>query len=297
LLLHEGTHGFMQAVLGGGGPPWYLEGTAELLGTHRWQDGVLQLGYFPQSKDETPMWGRLKILQDEFAAGRGLTLPKVFALGAQAHLQIEPYGWSWGAAAFLDGHPRTRKAFRKLRNHVRLDEPEFSNQMREALGEEWLHAVEEWQLFVANAEYGYDLTREAVEYKPGLSLAAGGQTLTIAADRGWQSSGIPVEAGKSYRIAAGGRFTVAQRPRPWECEANGVTIRYHRGQPLGILLGCVRRDDFAEDHVSAFLKPGVIGSGRTIRAPATGVLYFRINDSPAELADNRGTVTIRIEPE
>jgi hypothetical protein len=41
----------------------------------------------------------------------------------------------------------------------------------------------------------------------------------------------------------------------------------------------------------------VIGSGRTIRAPASGVLYFRINDSPAELADNEGTVTIRIEPE
>jgi hypothetical protein len=120
--------------------------------------------------------------------------------------------------------------------------------------------------------------------------------VAIAADRGWQSSGVQVEASRSYRITAEGRFTVAQEPRPWECEPNGVTLRYHRGLPLGVLLGCVRRDDFAENHLSAFLKPGVIGTGRTIRAPATGVLYFRINDSPAELADNQGTLTIRIEP-
>ena len=41
LLLHEGTHGFMFTVLGGCGPPWYMEGTAELLATHRWTDGKL----------------------------------------------------------------------------------------------------------------------------------------------------------------------------------------------------------------------------------------------------------------
>ena len=37
LLLHEGTHGFMNTILGGCGPPWYMEGMAELLGTHRWR--------------------------------------------------------------------------------------------------------------------------------------------------------------------------------------------------------------------------------------------------------------------
>ena len=35
LLLHEGTHGFMNTLLGGCGPPWYMEGMAELLATHR----------------------------------------------------------------------------------------------------------------------------------------------------------------------------------------------------------------------------------------------------------------------
>jgi hypothetical protein len=296
LLLHEGTHGFMHAVVGGGGPPWYMEGTAELLGTHRWRDGVLTLGYFPRSREETPMWGRIKIVQDDFAGGRGMTLPTVFEMGPQAHLQTGPYGWSWGAAAFLDGHPKTQAAFRALRGSVRFGEPEFSSQLREALGDAWPTTVEEWQLFVANVDYGYDLTREAVVYQPGAPLPATGQSVTIAADRGWQSSGVLVEEGKTYRISATGRYTVAQAPRPWECEPNGVTLRYHRGLPLGALLGTVRPERFAEDNLSALLRPGPIGAERTIRAPGAGVLYFRINDSPAELRDNAGTLTIHVSP-
>jgi hypothetical protein len=297
LLLHEGTHGFMKLILGGAGPPWYMEGMAELLGTHRWQDGELAVGSFPRSKDETPMWGRIKIVQDDFAASRGLTLPTIFEMGPQAHLQLEPYGWSWAAAAFLDGHPRTQSAFRTLRGSVRFAEPEFSSQFRTALGDEWLHTVEEWQLFVAYVEYGYDLAREAVIYKAGAPLPAAGQSVTVTADRGWQSSGVLVEEGKTYRIAASGRYTIAQNPRPWECEPNGVTLRYHRGLPLGALLGTVRREDFAEGEVSALLKPGAIGLGRSIRAPATGVLYFRMNDSPAELSDNAGTLAVQITPD
>jgi hypothetical protein len=74
-----------------------------------------------------------------------------------------------------------------------------------------------------------------------------------------------------------------------------VTLRYHRSLPLGVLLATVRKDGFSEGAVSAFLNPGPIGMGRTVRAPATGVLYFRINDSPAELDDNEGSLEVRIE--
>ena len=40
LLLHEGTHAFMGKFLGGCGPGWYMEGTAELFGTHRMGAGA-----------------------------------------------------------------------------------------------------------------------------------------------------------------------------------------------------------------------------------------------------------------
>src|ERR1700722_17669430 len=43
LLLHEGVHSFMYTLIGTVGPPWYMEGIAELLATHRWQDGRIQV--------------------------------------------------------------------------------------------------------------------------------------------------------------------------------------------------------------------------------------------------------------
>ena len=36
LLLHEGTHAFMQWMLGGSGPPWYSEGMAEMIALHQY---------------------------------------------------------------------------------------------------------------------------------------------------------------------------------------------------------------------------------------------------------------------
>jgi hypothetical protein len=55
LLLHEGTHGFLFSILGSAGPPWYMEGVAEYLSTHRWHDGQLTLGYMPKNRDEAPI--------------------------------------------------------------------------------------------------------------------------------------------------------------------------------------------------------------------------------------------------
>ncbi len=76
LLLHEGTHVFMVAFLGGCGPGWYMEGTAELFGTHRSTSntGQLTLRIMPRSRDEVPMLGRIKLIHDAIADDRTLTL-------------------------------------------------------------------------------------------------------------------------------------------------------------------------------------------------------------------------------
>ena len=76
LLLHEGTHAFMATLLGGCGPGWYMEGTAELLATHRLDEksGRLTLRIMPRSRDEVPMLGRIKLIRDAFAAYIGQSL-------------------------------------------------------------------------------------------------------------------------------------------------------------------------------------------------------------------------------
>ncbi len=295
LLLHEGTHGFMHWALGGVGPPWYAEGVAELLATHRWCDGQLKLGHFPATKEEVPHWGRIKIVQDELAARRGMTLGQVMSYDAEAYVRVEPYGWCWAAAALLDGHPSYQTRFRALASHVRMSGTELTSRCQHELGGDQRELDEQWQLFLTNMEYGYDFAREAVSYAPGLELPTQGAELAIAADRGWQSTGFRLRAGVPYHITASGRYQIAVQREIWWCEPGGVTIRYYRGRPLGMLVGQVR-PDLPGPGLSPLTEPEPIGLSHTMKPDHDGTLYLRINDSPAEWSDNRGELRVSIVP-
>jgi len=292
LLLHEGTHAFMEEFLGSIGPPWYAEGMAELLGTHRWQDGQLTLAHVPQDKSETPGWGRVKIIQDEAAANRGLMPQAIMNFGPTAHRRVEPYGWCWGLAAFLDVHPRTQDAFRQLRGMVR--DPELTSWFQQQLQADWQDLNEEWQLFVMNLDYGYDVGREAIVRKDAQHLPPEGATASVAADRGWQATGFRLEGGTTYRLEANGRYQVGQSSGIWWCEPNGITLHYHQGRPLGLLLGAVRDDTQPLAGLTPLARPEVIGAETTLRVRTPGTLYLRINESAARLSDNAGQIDVRI---
>lgn len=297
LMLHEGTHAFMARHFGGLGPPWYAEGIAEYLGTHKWEAGKLTLGYNPRTKEEAPFWGRVKVLKDDFAAKRGKLLAEVFEYGPQAHLKNEPYAWSWAAAMFLDNHPLSQKAFRKLKESSPDRSMDFCHKFVKDLEGDWPAISEDWQLFIANADYGYDVARAAVQRKAEVTaLPAAGATITIAADRGWQSSGFAVELGKTYKLTATGRYQVAKEPKPWPCEPGGITIRYHRGKPLGMLLAAIGDVKLDAHTMTPLAKPTAVGTLAEITPAFAGTLYLCINEAAGGLADNEGTLTVKIEP-
>jgi len=326
LLLHEGTHGFMLTILGSAGPPWYMEGLAELMGTHRWRDGRLTLGTMPRDRDEVPEWGRIRIIQNAVAERRALRLKTVIEFPPSAHRETEPYAWCWAAATLLDRHPRYQQRFRQLCRYVR--DHDFNQRFYKLFESDWQPLCEEWQLMVANMEYGYDVVRSAVDFTPGKPLERAAAA-TIAADRGWQNSGLRLEGGRKYRLTASGRYQVAREPqdsllgrelysRPsrqlgggsttaaptadtkeakiWWCEPGGVTIRYYQGRPLGILLAAVRPDQPVAGSTSALLKPTAIGLGATFSPPESGTLFLKINDSAGELDDNAGELKVEVRP-
>jgi hypothetical protein len=293
LLLHEGTHGFCAWFLGAVGPPWYAEGVAELLATHRWDAGKLSLGYFPCDKREVPHWGRVKLVKDEIANGRGMTVSQIIHHGIQPHLRNPSYGWCWALAAFLENHPCYQQRFEQLASQVTLSETELARHFHQLYRDDRRELDEQWQLFALHIEYGYQVAREAIQYAPGTELPPAGAEVAIAADRGWQSSGLRLRAGTSYRITARGRYQVLGEPEVWWCEPGGVTIRYWAGRPLGVLLGQIRPDQPATG-LTPLARPEVIGLGRTLCPAQDGTLYLRINDSPAELSDNAGTLTVRV---
>ena len=294
LLLHEGTHAFMLRWLGGAGPPWYMEGMAELLGTHRWQDGKLTLGIVPARREDVPYWGRIKIVKDETAAGRGMSLIDIMRYDAHAHLKVEAYGWCWAAAAFLDQHPLTQAAFRELKGETRNWRLEFSRRFYEQLKENWPAIVEDWQLFVRDSDYGYDVPRAAVVRKAASDLPAAGATVTLATDRGWQSTGFRLQAGKTYHLTASGRYQLATTPKPWPCEAGGVTIRYAGGRPLGMLLGALSDLEGEPPAITPLASPQPIGVSGELEPMTTGTLYLKINEPASGLADNVGTPSVTI---
>ena len=295
LLLHEGTHAFMTAFLDGTGPPWYAEGTAELLGTHRWSDGRLTLGIMPASREEVPQLGRVRLVQDAVAAYRAKHLQTVLDFPPQALSETEAYAWCWAAAALLDMHPRYRDRFRTL-YHFAAKDGRLNEELHRLFADDWQQLSEEWQLFVVEMEYGYDFARSAIDFTPGAPLPDAGPTVRVAANRGWQNSGWQLQRGVKYRLTASGRYQIGTQPQIWWSEPGGVSIRYYHGRPLGILLAAVRCDE-GHSHSTGLVRPMVIGLAATVVPAETGTLYLKINHSPGELAGNSGSLAVRVEAE
>ena len=309
LLLHEGTHAFMVRFLGGCGPGWYMEGTAELMATHRLDSvGKPVLRSMPRNRKEVPMLGRIKLVRDAFVDGRALGLPAVMRIDNRKQLGNEAYAWCWAACKFLDSHPRYAARFRELQGHV-LDR-EFNEVFRSEYAADWPNVLAEWDAFVATLDHGYDFERMAIDFRPGQPLRGRESKSTIVADRGWQSLGVELEAGRTYRITASGRYQIAEEKTgsgttPWPCEPGGVTLEYHDGRPLGMLLGAIvtpvgsnSKEAAAVPPLatqSSFAAPVSIGLGCTIKPAATGTLYVRVNDRAAHLDDNRGTLTVLVK--
>jgi hypothetical protein len=299
LMFHEATHCYMQSM---GGttvdvPVWYLEGMAELFATHRLDEhGTPQFGVMPDAPDEFVGFGRIEMIAHDLREGQGMTLPQLAAMSPEEFVQRQSaYAWSWITCLLADRNPRYREAFRELGR--RYPQEGFAAVRQEVFDPLTADFTVEWTLLTRSLEYGHDFAATAIDFEPGSPLAEP-TTIDIAADRGWQSTGIAVAAGSPVTISAAGRVTLANEPKPWVSEPEGITIRYAHGEPIGRLLGIVIGEatgDPPQRYVGEIIP---MGTAATITPQASGTLYLRINDFDAELSDNSGSfeVTIRREP-
>jgi hypothetical protein len=296
LLLHEATHSFMSTLLGSCGPGWYMEGMAELCGSHTWdpRSRELRLAVMPTSRAAAPHWGRVALIRNAVEEGKALTIDAVMKIDNRVVLPSESYAWVWALSMFLDQHPAYRDRFRQAPGWVLSEN--FDRRFRAMYAKDRAQLDKEWRLFITSLDYGHDIASEAIDFQPGQPLAAGGsQRQTLHTDRGWQSTGIAVTAGQPIHITASGRYVIAHDENidgdgaPWPCEPGGVTLDYHAGRPLGELLATVDSGD------GAFTDWRPIGLAADYTPPATGTLYLRVNDAPNALADNEGTVEVRVQ--
>jgi hypothetical protein len=296
LFLHEGTHAFMQWFLGSSGPPWYAEGMAEMLGLHRWQDGELELGFRPARREETEGWGRVKILREDNSGSHGLLIEQVLAIESSSFLDVRFYAWSWGLCEFFSNHVLTKSDFEGLANSVALPPERFQQRVIRMVSKHSQELKRDWELFIDEIEYGYDVRRGSLVRLP-VELHDGVAELQLSVDTSWQVTEIEVSEGDSIEIRADGRFVVGREisngnPERWECEPGGVTIDYYRGRPLGVLLAAILEPNQSADGLK---NPIPIGLGRVFESPRAGCLCLRINESPARLADNEGSLRVGIK--
>jgi hypothetical protein len=65
--------------------------------------------------------------------------------------------------------------------------------------------------------------------------------------------------------------------------------------PLGMLQAAVRVEPPDPNEPTALVRTIGVGLGATLRPERSGTLYLRINDSPAELDDNAGELTVHLQ--
>lgn len=297
LLIHELTHCLMLIVPGLHPPIWYLEGMAEFFATHRIDDqGHVEFGVMPENPQRFVGFSRIEMIQEEVATGRFKNLDQTTAINDAdfAASRSTPYAWSWALCNFLDSHPRYQERFRRLGQH--LVGKEFFRLANELFAEDKILLAAEWDQFVHRLDYGWDYAANAfVPVKQSLDVSTSPVTVEIAANRGWQSTGIHIVADNAYSMTAAGRVELAQDPKPWVSEPQGISIQYASGKPIGrLLVGVLPSATPSDGIISQPFEVHDCGRGRLLRFETGGALFMFINDDPSDRQNNSGTYQVRV---
>ncbi len=303
LLLHEGVHAFTLTLRDLATPAWYSEGIAEYLATHRLDaDQAVGLTFVPTPIPDRPadveQLGRIEMLRELRAEGRAPSLAQVLAVAPAEHGSIADYAASWAAVALLANHPSWKDGFVALERGPLG--PDFNDRLAGLPGWDASRAGRDFDAFTAEVDYGWDFSRQAIDWSAG-ELLGGPRRFSVAADRGWQNAGVTLAAGRRYAFAARGRAGVGSVAGAagdevlLESEAEGITLEWYRGRPLGRLLIGQWQAAPADGGRPRFeiLAEGAAGE---FTAVATGPLSMRLNAPPGRLATHHGGLSVTIEP-
>lgn len=308
LILHEGTHAIMNWFKGSTGPPWYSEGMAELMAMHSWDEDKLELAAKISSVEDSKGWGRIGRIEKMVAAKSALSLDDVFNIPPSGFRDVKYYAWSWAACEFLSEHPLSARAFARLPDSVAESQIEFNRSFINAIAPHRDKLDRDWALFINELDYGYDVRAarltEATTVESTKPTHSNSKTFQVSASQSWQTTGIKVRRGDRIGVLTAGEIVVGETTKPWVSQAGGITIDYYSGQPLGKLMACVVPEILSQQDIAAVRAFDSIAIGSSTSTavsepkahivPSDGVLWLRINESPARLGDNSGHLEVSI---
>lgn len=262
---HEAVHAYCNNAFGGTGPVWYSEGMAEV--GNYWEEGDKGVS--------TP----LRVIDYLKAA-------PVKSLDAIVNNPLEAtgdswqnYAWRWALCHLLGHNENYTKRFKPLGLQLlnRKDVDFWAVYGTQAAEIEF-----EYRQFLQHMEPGYRVDLCSWDWKTRFSSPTGGRNLVskIQAPRGWQASRLLVSAETEYEYSAAGRWSVDQESEPTTAAGQSDG----RGQLVGVIF-----DDYELG------QPFELGEYGRFTAPSSGKLYLRCRDDWGALADNTGTITVRLK--
>lgn len=261
--LHEAVHAYCALNFGRTGPTWYAEGMAEM--GHYWRDKDPGVHCLPEVVEY------LKSLPPK-------PLTEITRAGDVTGDSWENYNWRWALCHLLANNPNYSPRFQPLGLRLLNDQPASFEEVYGPMASE---ITFEYEFFLKHFNIGYRADLCAWDWKTkAIPLKASGAVQQkIDAKRGWQSTRLTVKSGETYSFTAAGE---------WKLAASGESLSADgRDDGAGRLVGVIFKD-------FQLGEPFELGTAGEFTATDDGVLFARCRSDWCELADNSGSVTLKI---
>ncbi len=298
--LHEAVHAYCALTFGRTGPTWYSEGMAEMGNYWRKNDSSVQLEpVVMQYLQEADTKSLNDLVNGQQSTGDSW----------------REYAWRWALCHLLANNPNYAQRFRPLGLSILNDKKVTFEQVYGPMAKEISF---EYKFFIDHLDQGLRADLISFDWKRKFRESRGSSPVRvkISAQNGWQPSGLMVEADTKYEYSAEGTWTLTKggmehdsdgtvlTPMPSDPGNNIEVIAKPKsaspaedaetGKPVpGRLMGIVLSDD--EINGYQLSEPFLLGRHGCFTAPATGNLYLRCYDNWNQIADNSGSLLVRLK--
>lgn len=270
---HEAVHAYCGQTFGRTGPLWYAEGMAEM--GQYWREGDASV-HCPDYVVAYLHANRAKPIREIVADDGKTRSGNAMALTGDSW---QNYAWRWALCHMLANNTNYAARFRPLGlGFLSGQRVSFADTYGAMMSE-----IEfEYEFFIRHFDQGYRVDLCSWNWKKKSRPLEGDASIAsrIAANRGWQPSGVVVTSGNKYDYSASGGWQTAKDAK--ELSADGA--QDGRGRLEGVIF-----NDFALG------EPFPLGASGSFASPGDGRLFLRCKDAWNELADNKGQLTVTIK--
>ena len=266
---HEAVHAYCGQAFGRTGPLWYSEGMAEM--GQYWRDGDFSVNAHPRV---------IRYLR----SSEPKSLNEIVNSREYTGDSWQNYAWRWALCHLLANNKNYATRFRPLGLALLTKQPGAS--FEQAYGDMAKEISFEYRQFLKNLETGYRADLCSWDWKTKFKLVRSGAVsqVKIKAGEGWQPSRLIVNEGDEYEYSVAGTWTLSPDGVPVDADGDARG----RGKLIGVLLSDENRD-------YTLGKPFELGKFGSVTAPGNGSLYLRCREDWGGLADNQGTVSVKLK--